>query len=514
MCQQRWAEICYKELPAFCLTKHAKSFEKHDAARFREFMDKVKCCKVRVNTGALQPHEILKRASGLGTESEKALAQGQWLAMVERIRKAGELHDCIAVCDVSGSMSCEAAPGVSCMDVAIAMSLLVAELASGSLARQIITFHEQPSMVTLPDTSDLAKLAKFVRRLKWGGRTNFHKVFELLLHKEALPRKILVFSDMQFRHAGGNTTVLQQIQANYASAGRTMPELVFWNLRAASGAPALATNAGVVLISGFSSRMLKIVMESGRDPLAALLQALKNPLCAKVRVIQDAAEAKALMAGPEQTAHPFVVEEASDVQPGQAVEKHAPVSPKKQRSARRVVTAQLAELPCRAAEAALIGKEGRRIQQLRQALHDRLCQQLVAGLFRFWLDVRGYSLLAVEAAETNFGEQQLHDALSQLKSHVPRSVFFNKVRHMLKIDSLPAPCHASAMPASAMPASLPTLRALHAFLGRKGFKIRPCSNDSNILLTKDRSSQNQGSILTGKENGIYYIGYRVYIWVI
>ena len=479
MCQQRWGEIQYKALPAACLTKHAKSFEKHDPVRFREFMDKVECGKVRVNTGALQPHEILKRASGCGTDAEKALAQGQWRAMLERIREAGQLQDCIAVCDVSGSMSCEAAPGVSCMDVAIAMSLLVAELASGPVARQVITFHESPTMATLPNTSDLAELADFVRRLNWGGSTNFHKVFQLLLQKEASPKKILVFSDMQFAPAGGNTTVLRQIQENYRRAGRAMPELVFWNLRGTSGAPALATDEGVVLISGFSSRMLKLVTESGPDPLAALSQALDNPLCAKGRVIQDPAEVWQLMAGPWQAVHTFAAEvEASDAQPDQVAERDVPAPARKQPSTPRTLTTQLATLPCRVAEAALVGKGGQNIQQLRQLLHDRLCHELDAGRFRFWLDVRDCSLLAtVEAAKTSFEEQQLHDALAQLKAHIPRSVVYNKVRHVLGIDGLLAPRHASSVLAS-----LPTQRALLAFLGRKGCRIQALQAELQSLL--------------------------------
>ncbi|CAE7195355.1 unnamed protein product [Symbiodinium sp. CCMP2456] len=215
ICQHRWAEIRHKSFPAACLTKHAKSFEKHDSVRFREFMDKVEGGKVRVNTGALQPHEILKRVQRAAGKYGKALAQGQWRAMVERIREAGQLQDCIAVCDVSGSMSCEAAPNISCMDVAIALSLLVAELSSGPLARQVITFHERPSLVKFPDTSDLCELVSFIMRLDWGGSTNFHRVFQLLENVPQPPKKILVCSDMQFANAGGNATVLGQIQRNH-----------------------------------------------------------------------------------------------------------------------------------------------------------------------------------------------------------------------------------------------------------------------------------------------------------
>ena len=466
MCQHRWAEIRYQALPAACLTKHVKSFEKHDAVRFREFMDKVEGGKVRVNTGALQPHEILKRA--LRADTEKGLAQAQWRAMVESMREAGQLKDCIAVCDVSGSMSCEAAPGISCMDVAIALSLLVAELASGSLARKVITFHEQPDIVKLPNTSDLGKLHRFVSGLPWGGSTNFHKVFALLKTLAVQPKKVFVFSDMQFGPAGGKTTVLRQIQENY---GRKMPELVFWNLRGTSGAPALATDEGVVLMSGFSSRMLKMITECGPDPLAALSKALDNPLCAKVRVIREATEARELLAGPQHPlAHPFALEaveaEVAEVADPERAEGRKP----------RFLTIVLAGLPCRFAEAALIGKGGQSIQRLRSSLRDRLCQKLDAGL-RFWLDVRGGSLVATLASRTSFDEEQLRAALGELKGGIPRSVVYNKVRHALRVDGgLPV------FRASAVLGALPSGRAIAAFMGEKGSTIRRFQGELESLL--------------------------------
>lgn len=489
ICQHRWAEIRYKSLPAACLTKHAKSFEKHDSVRFKEFMDKVEGGKVRVNTGALQPHEILKRVQ---RADDKALAQGQWRAMLERIREAGQLQDCIAVCDVSGSMSCEAAPNISCMDVAMALSLLVAELSSGPLARQVITFHERPSMVKLPDTSDLCELVDFMRRLDWGGSTNFHRVFQLLEKIPKPPKKILVFSDMQFANAGGNTTVLRQIQNNYRQAGRTMPELVFWNLRATSGAPALATDAGVVLMSGFSSRMLKMVTESGPDPLAAFSKALENPLCGKVR-IADATEAEELLAGPAQGAFTFAAEAQAETpetappaQPAKAEAQAPTPKQRKQRQQQRQVTVKLAGLPCRVVEAALIGKEGQRIQELRKTLQDRLCQELDKGYFRFWLDVRQRVLEAtVEAAETSFGEDQIRTALARLKHSIPHSVVYNKVQHALRVDDgFPTGTPGAA---SATLGSLPTNRAIADFIGPKGSRIQSMKEQLERILDEQLS---------------------------
>ncbi|CAE7282278.1 unnamed protein product [Symbiodinium sp. CCMP2456] len=421
ICQRRWAEIRYKSLPAACLTKHAKSFEKHDSVRIA------------------------------------------------------------SLCDVSGSMSCEAAPHISCMDVAIALSLLVAELSSGPLARQVITFHERP----------------FMMRVDWGGSTNFHRVFQLLENIPQPPKKILVFSDMQFANAGGNTTVLRQIQRNYRQAGRTMPELVFWNLRATSGAPALATDAGVVLMSGFSSRMLKMVTESGPDPLAAFSKALENLLCGKVRVA-DAADAEELL-GPALPFSAFTFAAEAESETAKAAEPAEPAAAKaaeaeaqvptpkpKQQRKRRQVTVALGGLPCRVAEAALIGKGGQRIQELRKTLQDRLCQELDKGYFRFWLDVRRFVLQAtVEAAETSFGEDQIRTALAQLKHSIPRSVVYNKKQHIHCVDDgLPARAPGAA---SATLGSLPTNRAMADFIGPRGSRIQSMKEELERILDEQLS---------------------------
>ena len=53
------------------------------------------------------------------------------------------------------------------------MSLLLAQVAEAP--HQLITFSEEPRLVTLPDTEDLTELYRFVQGLDWGYTSNFHK---------------------------------------------------------------------------------------------------------------------------------------------------------------------------------------------------------------------------------------------------------------------------------------------------------------------------------------------------
>jgi len=272
MCQGRWSEIAYKAVPATCMTIHSKHFLEHDPKRFLKHVDSLAQGKVKANTGALQPHEILKGVQSASREFDPvgpAIAQAQWQALVADVKASGALDGCIAVCDVSGSMGTEAAPGVTCMDVAVSLSLLLAEVAEGPYARKLITFDEDPRLLSLPATKQLADLDWFTRSQPWRWSTDFYKVFNLLLPMKPPPKRVFVFSDMQFASAGGQTTDLQRARKLYEAAGVSMPQLVFWNLQSHAGAPAVADDVDVALVSGFSSVMMKLLLQEGMpEPVA------------------------------------------------------------------------------------------------------------------------------------------------------------------------------------------------------------------------------------------------------
>lgn len=232
MCHHRGAEIQYRKVHACCLNINAKVFEKHDPVRFVEKLAKR---KGKVNTGALQPHQVLMQVLDTSSSFHQAIAQAQWPALLAHVRLAGFWSNCIAVCDVSGSMSAPAAPNASLMDIAIAMSLLLAQVADGPLARHVITFHRTPQLVKLPETDDLVLLYQFFKKMEWGSSTNFHKVFDLSKSASPPPRQVFVFSDMYFASAGGNETVLRKVQKEYNKLGLELPELVFWNLASSIG---------------------------------------------------------------------------------------------------------------------------------------------------------------------------------------------------------------------------------------------------------------------------------------
>ena len=68
--------------------------------RFLNYLEDVKKGKAKIAAGALLPHEIIASLD----EGESEVAELQWKRMVEDLQQEGKLRDCIAVCDVSGSI--------------------------------------------------------------------------------------------------------------------------------------------------------------------------------------------------------------------------------------------------------------------------------------------------------------------------------------------------------------------------------------------------------------------------
>src|ERR1044072_3645075 len=122
--------------------------------------------------------------------------------MVDDLLKKGKMRNCIAVCDVSGSM--EGTP----MEVSVALGMLVSELSEEPWKGKVVTFSANPQLHLIKG-DDLLSKAKFVRTMDWGGNTDFQKVFDLILEvavngnlkEDQMIKRVFVFSDMEFDQA-------------------------------------------------------------------------------------------------------------------------------------------------------------------------------------------------------------------------------------------------------------------------------------------------------------------------
>jgi hypothetical protein len=132
-----------------------KVFAKHDNERYNNFIFQAAKNALglnkgaKVNIGSVLPHELTIKSAETKTEYENMELNLQWLTMVQSMKENklssdGIIGDWLPLCDVSGSMY---GPGPSPVDVAIALSLLMAQSSyeEGNVwGGLVMSFHEYP----------------------------------------------------------------------------------------------------------------------------------------------------------------------------------------------------------------------------------------------------------------------------------------------------------------------------------------------------------------------------------
>ncbi|KAI9169383.1 hypothetical protein LWI28_011529 [Acer negundo] len=280
MAANKWNFLPYNRVPSVAMKIYKDKFLKHDEERFNKFLGQVKKGKAKIAAGALLPHEIIKsflifcypfmcnQVVEIGE-----VAELQWNRMVDDLRKEGSLRNCMAICDVSGSMY---GPGGTPLDVSVALGMLVSELSEDPWKGKLITFSERPQLQNVQGDNLISK-TKFVQSMKWNMNTDFQKVFDRILEvavegnlkPEQMIKRLFVFSDMEFDQASLNPweTDYQAIVRKYTEKGygSVVPQIVFWNLRDSIATPVMGKQQGVALVSGFSKNLIKLFLNNDGD---------------------------------------------------------------------------------------------------------------------------------------------------------------------------------------------------------------------------------------------------------
>lgn len=307
MSSNNWSSILYDRVPSLCMNANKGRFYAHDGVRFAKFLAEVESGQRKGLSGAtMTPHALVMEAvrlegelcggwGGVGPRREAIMTElrtveAQWATLVARTREAGTLDNCIAICDVSGSMGSVSYPTrrtsnyrVEPIWPALTLSLLVARLAKPPFHNAFITFSSCPSIVTLDSEDAHVGLGETVRQMgkaHWGMNTDFEAVFLRLIlplaiankvPQEDMIKRIFVFTDMQFDVSQGYDTAGQwktnhdMIERAYKEAGYDMPEIVYWDLSHAAvypgtTAPVTCDREGVAMLSGYSAALLKVFM--------------------------------------------------------------------------------------------------------------------------------------------------------------------------------------------------------------------------------------------------------------
>ncbi|KAH9842443.1 uncharacterized protein C8Q71DRAFT_793946 [Rhodofomes roseus] len=287
----RWKEIQYSRVASHCMNANGVHFFKHDPEGFAAYLLQVESGEKTISGATLMPHEIVEDVLELVRDDWKGaweledlmrkkqqmrmrVLEAQWMSLVQRLREAGRLDSALAVCDVSGSMW--GGP----MEVALALSLITAQLSKPPFSNGFITFSQHPQFQVIDfERNGLARTLQQMQQSQWDMNTDLHAVFvDLLLplavknnvKQEDMIKTLFVFSDMQFDEAstaqpGAWETNHDAIERAYKEAGYEVPQIVYWDLAAHPGPgmtaiPVTADRKGVALMNGFSPALLKVFM--------------------------------------------------------------------------------------------------------------------------------------------------------------------------------------------------------------------------------------------------------------
>jgi hypothetical protein len=272
LCQKMYDDIEYEKVPSVALLKYKKTFKRHDADRFLQYLSDVTNGEKKINASQVYPHDLVRHYLHTHTPLDPVVEE-QWKEIKKKVLASKAFDRSIVVCDVSGSMS-----GTP-MEVAIALGLL------GMFNNKIITFSKEPQLFHVND-GPLYQQVRAVRDMDWGYNTDFERVMDLVLgmnaslNNEQSIKRIFVFSDMQFDQAMTNAdkTHFEKIKIKFKAAGTEIPQIIFWNLRGdTSDFPVSYDEKGVVLMSGYSPSLLKGLLDGVEiTPLQCMLNIIHN----------------------------------------------------------------------------------------------------------------------------------------------------------------------------------------------------------------------------------------------
>jgi hypothetical protein len=325
MSSKKWAEINFKKVPSVCMNKLSKAFlnesikginmDSEKGNRHPDDADRVLCrkhmidnlTKGQINSKQLFPHEVVCKCmhGKASTSTDRLLCNVQWKGIRESVIKSLEdackiktcpkandkivkdlllthlvkekvdLGKIVPLVDVSGSMSGEP------MEVAIALGILISELAQPSFKDRVITFESNPRWHSLNPAHDISQKVTSLQAAPWGGSTNIDKALNLIymvvkenkLSMEEVP-DMIVFSDMQFDEANQGhqwETTHEKITNKFRELGIEIcgksydpPKIIYWNIRGNSfsgiHAPVESDKENVQMLSGYSPALMKLVL--------------------------------------------------------------------------------------------------------------------------------------------------------------------------------------------------------------------------------------------------------------
>lgn len=302
MCGGKWEKIDYEKVPSLANLKYKNAFLRHDEKRRIEFLNSVERGESKINMKVATPVDVVSRyvERGYNVKDYDRTLELAWSNLKDVMVK-----ETLVVADGSGSMTVPVSGNTTALDVANALAIYTSEHNTGIYKNRYITFSNRPQFVEFGESDRLRD--KIITSLEHNevSNTNIEAVFDLILSvavKNRIPEEemianILIISDMEFDMAQGwyrdgnalTQTLFEGIKKRYEKAGYKLPKLIFWNVNSRTKTIPLTENElGVVLVSGFSQNVLKMVMSSKFDPYDVLIEMITSKRYDRIEVASPA----------------------------------------------------------------------------------------------------------------------------------------------------------------------------------------------------------------------------------
>lgn len=243
-------DINFEQVPSLAMTKYLHAFNTREdiAPRFKEYIDKVKDNKAKVNVSTATVHDAFKTAYCMSPQSVDA---GDVIAkkIVEN-ETIGVEMDAICVLDTSGSMGWG---GNSLLSKATSVAHALATHSTYA-KNQIISFSSNPHLMTIKGET----LKEQYDSMYTGdcSNTDFAKVMEILKGLKKYPQYIIVMSDMEFDYGSHQSKkelqeLFKQHEAN--------TKLVWWNFNDRNKTVPEFDEYGNIFLSGYNLQILKLL---------------------------------------------------------------------------------------------------------------------------------------------------------------------------------------------------------------------------------------------------------------
>ena len=185
--------------------------------------------------------------------------------------------------------------------VAVSLGILTSQCCNGLFKNKFITFSEEPELITLEyKEPTLFESLNSMMAASYGFSTDFVKCCEAIIsygiknniQDSEMPKKLFVFTDMQFNNAQcGDTieTIYQNIVEKYKISGYTVPKFIFWNLNSdnKNTFPVNSDTEGTAIVSGFSEQLLKIFMNYDEFKPEFIVDEILNPYLDNIIISDD-----------------------------------------------------------------------------------------------------------------------------------------------------------------------------------------------------------------------------------